>query len=471
MTFKEDFLWGGAISANQSEGFINTEGRGLAVMDVVPMSKDRKKIKQGLMSYKELPKGQYYPTHHAIDFYSTYEEDIKLLSDLGIKCFRTSISWSRIFPKGIEDKPNMQGINFYKKMFKLCQYYNIEPLVTISHFDMPLYLIDNFGGWRNRDVLDFYLKYAKTVLTEFKDLVKYWIPFNEINVVLHNSFSGAGIDLTSDINKYEVRYQAAHHQLVASALVTKLAHEINPDNQVGCMIASGDYYPYSCHPEDVFKALNKNRESYFFIDVQCRGEYPSYSKRLFDEKNIKLTIQEEDESLLKNYTSDFISLSYYTSRCISSDEKKLTESNLMTSVKNPYLPSSEWGWQVDPLGLRITLNTLYDRYQKPLFIVENGIGAKDVLEKDDSINDDYRIDYLMTHIKAVEEAIKDGVDVMGYLIWGCIDLISASTGEMDKRYGVVYVDRDNYGRGSNKRFKKKSFDWYKQVIESNGRQL
>ncbi len=320
-------------------------------------------------------------------------------------------------------------------------------------------------------MIDFYIKYAKTLFEEFNGLVKYWITFNEINVILHNSFSGAGLILTDDENPEQIKYQAAHHELVASALAVKIAHQINPHNQVGCMLAAGDYYPYTCHPEDVFYAMNRNRESYFFIDIQSKGEYPRYAHRIFEEKDIKLSINESDLEILKNHTVDFIALSYYTSRCISIKKmQEESEANVMNSMKNPYIPSSEWGWQIDPLGLRITLNTLYDRYQKPLFIVENGLGAKDELING-TVEDDYRIDYLREHIKAMKDAMKDGVEVIGYLTWGCIDLVAASTGQMSKRYGFVYVDRDDYAQGTNQRFKKKSFAWYHKVIASHGEDL
>ena len=469
---KENFMWGGAIAANQAEGAYLEDGKGLSVMDMVPMSEQRVKIKQGKVSYRNCKQDDYFPTHKAIDFYHNYKQDLKLLSEMGFKCFRTSISWTRIYPTGVEEKPNQVGLKYYRDLFNECKKYGMEPLVTISHFDVPMYLVENYGSWKNREMINFYLKYAKTLFEEFNGLVKYWITFNEINVILHNSFSGAGLVFNDEENVEQIKYQAAHNELVASALATKLAHEINHNNKIGCMLAAGDYYPYSCNPEDIFLAMKKNRESYFFIDIQANGEYPSYSKRIFEEKNVKLEIKEEDLNILKNNTVDFISLSYYTSRCISAGhDKEESEANVMRSIKNPFIKASDWGWQIDPLGLRITLNTLYDRYRKPLFIVENGLGAKDIVEEDKIINDDYRIEYLKEHIQAVKEAIKDGVDVMGYLSWGCIDLVAASTGQMSKRYGFIYVDLDDYGKGTGERIKKKSFEWYKKVIESNGENL
>lgn len=469
MKFPENFLWGGAIAANQSEGAYMTDGRLPSVMDIIPLSDERRLLKQGKIDYHKFLYNEkyYFPSHKGIKFYENYETDIKLLAELGIKCFRISISWTRIYPKGIENSPNIKGLEFYRKIFKLCQKYNIQPLVTISHFDIPIYLIEKIGGWRNRKMVDYYKKYAETLFNEYKGLVKYWITFNEINVILHNSFSGGGINLVNDENKYQIKYQSAHHQLIASAEAIKIGHNIDPENQIGCMLASGDYYPYSCHPNDIMEALKKNRESYFFIDIQCRGKYPSYIFRYFNEKSVSINVEKDDEELLLNNTADFIAISYYTSRCISHKKLNTTNSNIMTSVKNPFIKSSDWGWQIDPLGLRITLNTLYDRYQKPIFIVENGLGALDNFENN-TVNDTYRIDYLSEHIKMVEEAILDGVEVIGYLVWGIIDLVAASTGEMKKRYGVIYVDADDYGNGSYKRYKKLSFNWYKKLIEANG---
>lgn len=466
-----DFLWGGAIAANQAEGAYLEDGRGLSTMDVVPMNEKRIFIKQGKIPYTQNSPDDYFPTHKAIDFYHTYKEDIKLLAELGFKCFRISISWTRIYPTGEEDSPNEQGLSYYRSLFMECKKYGIEPLVTISHFDVPMNLVNKYGSWRNRKMIEFYLKYAKTLFETFKGLVRYWITFNEINVILHNSFSGAGLILNEEENPEQIKYQAAHHELVASALAVELAHKIDNNNKVGCMLAAGDYYPYSCNPDDVFLALQKNRESYFFIDIQSKGQYPSYAQRIFKEKNVHISMEKDDLDILERNTVDFISLSYYTSRCVSSDKTKaVNEANVMRSIKNPYIESSDWGWQIDPLGLRITLNTLYDRYQKPLFIVENGLGAKDEVINGE-INDDYRIYYLKEHIKAMQEAIEDGVEILGYLVWGCIDLVAASTGEMSKRYGFIYVDRNNYAEGTNKRIKKKSFEWYKKVIETNGKVL
>lgn len=472
MRFPENFLWGGAIAANQAEGGYLEDGKGLTTVDMIPHGKNRMYVKLGDMYPVEFIEGENYPSHEAIDFYHHYREDIAMFAEMGFKTFRTSIAWARIFPNGDEETPNEKGIAFYKDMFSLCKSYGIEPLVTLCHFDVPMGLVRKYDSWKSREMIECFVRYSKVCLTEFNGLVKYWLTFNEVNILLHSPFSGAGLSFKPGENREQSKYQAAHHELVASAMVTKIAHEINPDNMVGCMLAGGQFYPYSCAPEDVWLAMNKDRENLFFIDVQSRGYYPSYAKRVFKEKNITLDIREGDLDILKENTVDFISFSYYQSRCASANTNaESTEANVVKSVKNPYLKSSDWGWQIDPLGLRITLNYLYDRYQKPLFIVENGLGAKDVVEPDGSINDDYRIDYYREHILAMADAIEDGVELMGYTTWGCIDLVAASTGEMSKRYGFIYVDKDDQGNGTLARSKKKSFYWYKKVIASNGEDL
>ncbi|KXT76809.1 6-phospho-beta-glucosidase [Streptococcus sp. DD12] len=470
-TFPKDFLWGGATAANQCEGAYAEDGRGLANVDVVPIGKDRHAIITGQKKMFDFEEGYFYPAKESIDFYHRYKEDIALLAEMGFKTFRLSIAWTRIFPKGDEASPNEAGLQFYENVFKECRKYGIEPLVTITHFDCPMYLIEHYGGWRNRALIGFYETLCRTLFTRYKGLVKYWLTFNEINMILHAPFMGAGLCFEPGENQEQVKYQAAHHELVASALATKIAHEIDPENQVGCMLAAGNYYPYTSNPKDYWKAMQEDRESYFFIDVQARGEYPSYALKKFEREGLSIDMTNEDLALLKEHTVDFVSFSYYASRVASADPEMTdqTDGNIFASVKNPYLESSEWGWQIDPLGLRITLNQIWDRYQKPLFIVENGLGAVDTPDDNGYVADDYRIAYLAAHIKAMGQAInEDGVKLLGYTTWGCIDLVSAGTGEMKKRYGFIYVDRDNEGHGSLKRTKKKSFDWYKEVIATDG---
>lgn len=469
--FPEGFLWGGATAANQVEGAYNVDGRGLANVDVVPIGEDRFPIIAGQKKMFDFEEGYFYPAQDSIDFYHRYKEDIALFAEMGFKTFRMSIGWTRIFPNGDDLEPNEAGLQFYEDVFKELRKYDIEPLVTITHFDFPIHLIKEYGGWRNRKVIDFYERLCRTIFTRYKGLVKYWLTFNEINMILHAPFMGAGLYFEDGENQEQVKYQAAHHELVASAIATKIAHEIDPDNKVGCMLAAGQYYPNTAHPADYWAAMQEDRENYFFIDVQARGEYPNYAKKKFEADGIHVEMAEGDLELLKENTVDFISFSYYSSRVASGDPKvkEKTAGNIFASLKNPYLEASEWGWQIDPLGLRITLNAIWDRYQKPMFIVENGLGAVDTPDENGYVADDYRIDYLREHIKAMNDAVnKDGVVLWGYTTWGCIDLVSAGTGEMKKRYGFIYVDRDNQGNGTLKRSKKKSFDWYRKVIASNG---
>lgn len=475
MPFRKDFLWGGATAANQCEGGYQEDGRGLANVDVVPHGADRMKVSTGKLKMLEHQEGYYYPACEAIDMYHHYKEDIALFGEMGFKTYRLSIAWTRIFPKGDETEPNEAGLKFYEDLFKECHKYGIEPLVTITHFDCPIHLIKEYGGWKNRKLIEFYKNLVTVLFTRYKGLVKYWLTFNEINMILHMPFMGAGLVLDENENEEQVKYLAAHHELVASAWATKIAHEIDPENKIGCMLAAGATYPYSCRPEDVFEAQKKNRDNYFFIDVQSRGEYPAYALKEFEREGIDVGMSEEDRKILKEHTVDFISFSYYSSRCTSTDPEILAKGmsgNAFRGVKNPYLKASQWGWQIDPLGLRITMNELYDRYQKPLFIVENGLGAKDEVDENGYVEDDYRIDYLREHIKAMKDAVElDGVELWGYTSWGPIDLVSASTGEMSKRYGFIYVDKDDEGHGTLKRSKKKSFDWYKKVIATNGEDL
>lgn len=467
------FLWGGAIAANQCEGAYLKDGKGLSLVDILPEGQ----IRFDAMYNPEKTlktKFEYYPSHESIDFYHHYKDDIKLFKEMGFKCLRTSICWARIFPTGEETEPNEAGLRFYDNLIDELIKNNIEPIITINHFDTSLELIKKYGGWRHRKLIDCYIKYCEVLFKRYKGKVKYWITFNEINMIAHVPFLGGVLINSDEKNKNQIIYQSAHHQLVASSLATKLAHETDPLNKVGCMLAAGSFYPYSCNPDDIWTSIEKNHEMYLFIDVQSRGEYPSYSKRLFEEKNVNLQITPQDVELLKDYKVDYIAFSYYASRLVSSDaeiNKKKIDGNAVATLKNPYLDVTDWGRQIDPKGLRIVMNELYDRYQKPLFIVENGLGAVDVIEEDGSIKDDYRIEYIKSHIIQMKEAMHDGVALIGYTPWGCIDLVSAGTGEMNKRYGFIYVDKHNGGTGSLKRSKKKSFDWYKQVISSNGEKL
>lgn len=466
MSFRDEFMWGGATSAAQCEGAYNIDGKGLSAIDMLPIcSKEQLRTPT-----KEIREDSFYPSHQAIDFYHHYKEDIKLFAEMGFKCYRMSISWPRIFPTGDNALPNNAGLEFYDKIFDELLKYNIEPIVTISHFDDPNAAEKKYGDWDNRKWVDMYYKYATTLLDRYHDKVKYWMTFNEINTLMYYPlFHG----MKKNHESMQIVYQMAHHKFVASAMTVKYAHENYPKLKVGMMIATTTTYPYSCNPNDVIKAMEKEEETFFFSDVQVRGYYSAGALKKMDSYQVKLDMQEDDEKILKEGTVDFIGYSYYsTSVAVAENEKIEVSGNFMKGQKNPYLQVSEWGWQIDPVGLRYTLNQLYNRYQIPLMVVENGLGAEDYLEKDGTIQDDYRIHYLREHIKEMEKAVSiDGVELIAYTPWGCIDLVSASTGEMKKRYGFIYVDLDDMGKGTFNRYRKKSFNWYKNVIESNGEVL
>lgn len=460
-TFPKTFLWGGAVAANQVEGAYLEEGKGLSTSDVQPQGVFGKVVErvEGDSGIKDV----------AIDFYHRYPDDIKLFAEMGFSCLRVSIAWTRIFPNGDEQQPNEAGLAFYDKLFDELAAHNITPLVTLSHYEMPWGLVKQYGGWGSRQTIGFFERYARTVFARYKEKVKLWLTFNEINMSLHAPMTGVGLPETS--SKADV-YQAIHHQLVASALAVKACHEIIPDAKIGNMLLGGLVYPLTCKPEDVLEALQENRAWQFFGDVQCRGAYPGYMLRFFRDNGITFEITDADREALKA-TVDFISFSYYMTGCVTTDEElnQQARGNILSMVPNPHLASSEWGWQIDPIGLRTLLNVLWDRYQKPLFIVENGLGAKDKPDADGVVQDDYRIRYLNDHLVQVREAIDDGVDVMGYTSWGPIDLVSASKAELSKRYGFIYVDRDDSGNGTLARSRKKSFYWYQEVIATNGASL
>lgn len=488
MAFPKNFMWGGAIAANQAEGGYNEKGRGLTNYDfmtagsaevhraytyrdvngdplIIHRTLDGVKVPEG--AKLAILDDQYYPNHVAIDFYHRYKEDIKLFAEMGFKIFRTSISWSRLYPHGDEEKPLQAGIDYYRSMFEECKKYGIEPLVTIHHFDNPLYFETELGGWQTRDSVAYFTKFARTCFTEFKGLVRYWLTFNELNGLTRYAAKSGKKEMI------ERNFRELHHKLLASAETVKIAHEIDPDNMVGCMHMGTISYPYTCDPADVM--LNRKMwEIGMFLasDVQCLGEYPYFTKPFLSSYGIDFEISKEDEEILRNGKVDMYTFSYYSSRVESTHEEggeRLT--GYETDFKNPYLKYSDWGWSFDPVGLRYMLNVFYDRYHIPMMIVENGLGAYDKLEEGNVVHDQYRIDYLRDHIRQMELAIEDGVDLLAYTTWGCIDIVSGGTGEMSKRYGFIYVDKNDDGTGSLERYRKDSFYWYKKVIESNGEDL
>ena len=475
--FRNDFLWGGATAANQMEGAWNVDGKGPSILDMC--TNGSHKVPKRITSVLE--ENTRYPSHEAIDFYHHYEEDIALFAEMGFRCFRFSINWTRIYPTGEESKPNEKGLEFYDKVIDCCAKYHIEPLITLSHYEMPYALVEKYNGWSDRICIECFERYCHTVFKRYKDKVKYWLTFNEINAGtmqfgdvqstgLAKGYSGVIEELE---NSYQDRYQALHHQFVASARVVKYAHEHYPDFKMGNMICFVTSYAYTCNPKDILLAQEQMRKmNWYCSDVMVRGEYPAYADRFWREHDISLKMEDGDLEILKEGTVDFYTLSYYMSNCVSIDPNvEQVTGNVVGGVKNPYLKASDWGWQIDPEGLRYSLNEIYDRYRIPIMVVENGLGAYDTLEDDGTIKDDYRIDYLRCHIEQMKEAVKDGVDLIGYTPWGCIDLVSASTGEMAKRYGFIYVEKYDDGTGDLTRRKKKSFEWYKEVIASNGETL
>lgn len=463
--FPENFLWGASTAANQVEGGWNEGGKGISVIDVQACGERGRYVTDGIQP------GCLYTSHKAADFYHRYEEDIALFAEMGMKAYRMSIAWTRIFPTGTEDTPNEEGLAFYDKVFDLLREKGIEPVVTLSHYEPPYALSGK--GWTDRAMIDHYLKYAKTVLTRYKNKVKYWLTFNEINCALvpFGIMTACGIKMEffAPENTEALRYQALHHQFVASALTVQLAKTINPDFQMGCMIAAMVNYPLTCHPKDILLAQNTNQvKNYFCGDVMVRGSYPGYMNRYFREHGLEIQMAPGDGEILKNGTVDFYAFSYYMTNCVGSDlSAEKVSGNLLSGLKNPYLVASEYGWQIDPDGFRYILNELNDRYQVPLMVVENGLGAKDTLE-DGRVHDDYRIAYLREHVAAMEEALADGVNLIGYMPWSAIDLIALSTGSIEKRYGFIYVDADNQAEGTYSRVRKDSFYWYQKVIATNG---
>ena len=472
MGFPKDFLWGGAVAANQCEGAWDVDGKGWCVADINEFRDDVELEKKSNMeittSYVIEAMNSsdcIFPKRWGIDFYHTYKEDLKLLAQLGLKTFRTSINWSRIFPKGDESEPNEAGLKFYDDLFDEVIKNGMEPMITMSHYEIPIHLTTQYKGWYSREVIDFFVHYGKTILDRYHTKVKKWIVVNQINLIVHESFNHLGIAEDKVDDLLSAKYQGVHNEMVASALITKYAHENYPDNEIGMMLCGGPSYAATCKSEDVLATLKLNQMEYFYADVLLRGYYPGYAFRYFEEKGIHVEFGEGDEEALKN-TADFMSFSYYYTQICDKDSYDKDEG----PRRNKDLDANPWGWSIDPVGLRILLNEFYDRYQCPIYITENGIGYFDKLEVD-GVHDEYRIAYYRDHIKAMKEAIRDGVDLRGYYAWGPIDIISCSSSEMSKRYGFIYVAIDDYGKGSGERIKKDSYAWMQKVIASNGENL
>lgn len=483
--FDDNFLWGGAIACSQADGGFLEGGKGVSTQDLryldpawnheqveykhhnYPFTKEE--FEQALKDMDTT----FYPFRRGIDFYHNYKEDIALFVEMGMKIFRTSVCWSRIFPNGDDKEPNQEGLAYYRDMFHECKKHGIKIFCTILHYDIPVNLVLKYDGWKNRKTIEFYVNYVRTLFENFGDQVDYWLPFNEFNAAKFSPWDGVCLIPEKREGLDQDIFQCLHHQFIAQAKVVKLCHDMLPGKPIGGMIARFTTYPATCKPEDNLQAIHDDQYSnWFYTDVMARGKYPAYMERFFDKQGIHIHFEPEDEKILKDGTVDFLSFSYYFSQVSTSDQSwEKTSGNLIMANKNPYLETSEWGWQKDPVGLRITLNQMYDRYQLPLFIAENGLGTSDVLEEDCRIHDPYRISYLKDHIVAMKEAVIDGVELLGYTIWGIIDIVACGPLTMDKRYGVIYVDRDNGGKGTNNRYKKDSFYWYQKCIKTNGEEL
>lgn len=480
MPFPDTFLWGGATSASQIEGAFDRDGRGMSTADVFPYHEKITDPRQSMLKamtraeVKAAMEDQtgFYPKRIGIDFYHHYEEDIALMAELGFTVYRMSISWSRIFPNGDDPIPNEAGLAFYDQVIDTCLSYGIAPLITLSHYDFPLALTLKQNGWLSRKTVDDFVRYASLLFERYKDKVKYWVTFNEFNIISLTPFISGGMlaDQVADLEA--AKHQAAHHQLLASSLAVAACHRIIPDAKIGGMIARFESYPETCAPEDSLLTIQNDQKNFAYADVMVKGSYPNYLLQTWAETGLTPVLAPEDVAILKEGCVDFLGFSYYMSGLSGTDKTtEKTAGNLGYTKKNPYLKTSEWGWQIDPVGLRVTLHKLYDRYGIPLFVLENGLGARDTVSADGEIEDTYRIAYLSAHLRELGKALDERVPVLGYTLWGWIDLISASTSEMSKRYGLVYVDQDDYGQGSQKRLKKKSFAWYQAVIASNGKSL
>ncbi|WP_270338833.1 6-phospho-beta-glucosidase [Leuconostoc citreum] len=479
-TLSHDFLWGGAIAAHQAEGAWNVDGKGVSIADVLTAGdvSHPREITDGVIA------GKNYPNHHGIYFHDTYKQDLQLMAEMGFKAFRTSIAWTRIFPNGDDAEPNEAGLAFYDEMFDAMRRLNIEPVITLNHFEMPYHLVTKYGGWRDRRVIDFFVRYAEVVFNRYKDKVTYWMTHNEISnqTAMKHEASGfllwtnSGIDgkeMSVD-ERIEAMSQAAHYELVASAKAVALGHQINPAFKIGGMVNVAPFYPVSPKPADMLAYQKARQFRDWLSDVHVRGKYPNELEAYYEKTGYRPDITAEDRDVLQAGTVDYLAVSYYASSTVetTTDEPKVGYTDY-EDITNPYIKTSDWGWGLDPEGLRYTLNELSEMYpDTPIMIVENGLGAYDKIEDGEQIHDDYRISYLSAHIQAMMTAVEiDGVNVIGYLSWGPIDIVSAGTGEMKKRYGYIYVDLDDEGEGSGNRIKKDSFYWYRKVIETNGQVL
>ncbi|MGM0340627.1 glycoside hydrolase family 1 protein [Enterococcus sp. AZ007] len=475
MKLSKDFLWGGSIAAHQLEGAYNEGGKGLNTMDLFTSGsyETPRKITETLQD------DQLYPSHTAIDFYHRYEEDIELFAEMGFRALRISIDWSRIFPNGDDPEPNKEGLEYYHKVLDKLIEKGIEPIVTLFHFELPVAIVKNYNSWLSRETIELYLKFVKTVVSEYKGKVTKWITFNEMNHIDPQTEASdiftyilAGLEYSKMTDKKQTLATLGYNMTLASVKAVKIIREIDPKNQAGCVFGLAPSYPKTCKPEDVLLSFQDTIRDFYQIDAMMLGEFPKYKLFEFKKNGIELEITEEDQAAFKEGILDFIGLNYYMSAVSSTEAEAKAQEALFGGEVNPYLEKSDWGWTVDPIGLRYLLNFVYRKYQKPIIICENGLGAVDQVAENGEVQDTYRIDYLQQHLSQLKKAVlEDGVECFGYLMWGPIDLVSASTGEMKKRYGFIYVDKQDDGSGDLSRSRKASYYWYQKLIETNGEEL
>ena len=483
MSFSKNFLWGTSISAEQVEGGYDEGGKGLTQCDFAAAgsASDMRKVyfekvdgtRGSMPQFSRLPDGAkyklfddlHYPNHIASDFYHHWEEDLALFHEMGFTTFNTTVAWSRIYPRGLEGGVNQEGIAFYRRVFERAKEYGMDPVITLYKYDEPVYFEETYGGWENREMIDEFVGFATTCFKEFKQYINKWLTFNEINILLEFHTMG------NDSETLQTRVVQLHNQMVASARCVKAAHAIDPNLKVGCMIAGYCVYPLTCDPADVMLAEQAFQNHFCYTtDTMMRGAYPTFAPSFWQKNHLHVDITEQDQRDLAEGKCDFIAFSYYMSKVVTTHENSLKAfgAGTKSDVRNPYLKYSDWGWAIDPVGFRYFLHMLNDRYQKPIFDVENGLGAYDKIAADGHIHDDYRIHYLSAHIQPMKKAVEEGVRLFGYTTWGGLDLVSFTTGQMDKRYGMIYVDMNDKGEGDLHRVRKDSFYWYKKVIASNG---
>ena len=467
--FPDNFLWGASSSAFQIEGAWNEDGKGLTVADFNSFKRSEKQA----------------DTKVASDFYHHWKSDIALMKELGMKVYRFSLSWARIIPDG-DGEVNQKGLDFYRNVIEELVRQGIQPFVTLYHFDLPYALVEKYNGWEDRRCVFAFERYAKVCFEAFGDLVKYWQVINEQNLMIRVN-ERMNIYETDDWKADKMRAQMDYHMFLAHALATKACHELVLDGKIAPAVSSTCTYPLTNKPEDVWSAkMNDAMKTVYCLDMHYYGQYPGYYMRYLDERNIVPEMLPEDKEILSHGRPDYLAVNYYRTLCTSylpeteehpkgsrvfrGNEVDFDQYGYCRDEVNENLTRSEYGAAIDPNGLRMVLNDYYARYRLPIIITENGLGVPDELTPDERVHDDYRIDYLRKHIEACRLAIEDGVEMLGYSPWSFMDLLSSHQG-FRKRYGFVYVNREDHDEKDLQRIKKDSYYWYQKVIQTNGEDL